>query len=415
MDIGTVIRALRPANDVPSSLPEFSRTRAVDLLGPGPVAWAAEAAVSTAAMMADFNQRDLLFPVADSVHASETALLTLLTNLGGGTIDLLAAAPIDGLTRDQVRRQIPVEQLIATLRLAQHHWLNLLVGHTAALGAPSELQWEIAEAVVLLFDQWVDQQYQRYVAERERFVLSDDARRRRVVEALIAAEPVDDQEVRDLLRLHPDDQHIAYVITPVDSLVGARDAADRLAAAIGPGRSTRSVVHPTEQGLWVWASGPRAAGSAAVDRLTDGGRLRVGIGSGHAGLAGFRRTHAEAMDAHRMTGRAGQQNVARYRDVALAALLSADPERAGWFVQNELGQLAGADLAMAELRDTLWAYFESGQRLVVAAAQIPVHRNTLLHRLNRIEKLIGHPVTARVAELQCALLLADTLGGTVLR
>ena len=208
--------------------------------------------------------------------------------------------------------------------------------------------------------------------------------------ALVAAEPVDEQEVRNLLRLNPDDRHIAHVITPVDSLVGGRAAAERLAAAIGPALRTHSVVrHPTEQGLWVWASGLWAAGSAAVDRLTEGGRLRVGIGSGDAGLAGFRRTHAEALDAHRMTGWVGQQSVAHYQDVALPAMPSADPERAGWFVQNELGRMASANPAMAELRDTLRAYFESGQRLVVTAAQIPIHRNTLLHRLNRIEKLIG--------------------------
>lgn len=54
MDVVAVIRALRPSGDVPSSLPEFSRAGAVDLLGPGPVAWAAGTAGATAALMADF-------------------------------------------------------------------------------------------------------------------------------------------------------------------------------------------------------------------------------------------------------------------------------------------------------------------------------------------------------------------------
>lgn len=283
------------------------------------------------------------------------------------------------------------------------------------VGAPAGLQRKIAEAVVLRFDQWVDSQYQSYVAERERFDLSDHARQRRVVEVLVAGEPADDQEVRDALRLHPDDQHIAYAITPVDSLVGGRDAADRLAAALGPALQARSVVrHSSHQGLWVWVSGPRVVDPAAADPLAAGGRLRVGVGSAHAGVGGFRRTHVEALDAHRITD-PGRGSVVHHRDVALAAMLSADPERAGWFVADELGPLADAAPAAAELRDTLRAYLDSGQRLVVAAARIPVHRNTLLHRLNRIEKLIGHPVTTRVAELQCALLLAATLGESVLR
>ncbi|MET0726585.1 MAG: hypothetical protein ABWY36_09565 [Leifsonia sp.] len=68
--------------------------------------------------------------------------------------------------------------------------------------------------------------------------------------------------------------------------------------------------------------------------------LLVGIGEPHQGADGFRRTYLEASDALRLAADLGHDGGVSYGDVALAILLSRDEERARWFVEHALGDLA---------------------------------------------------------------------------
>jgi DNA-binding PucR family transcriptional regulator len=67
-----------------------------------------------------------------------------------------------------------------------------------------------------------------------------------------------------------------------------------------------------------------------------------------------------------------------------------------------------------EERRTLLAVLDAQGGLAAAAAELGVHRNTVLQRLRRAEERVGHPATERVAELHAALRLADALGASVL-
>ena len=62
---------------------------------------------------------------------------------------------------------------------------------------------------------------------------------------------------------------------------------------------------------------------------------------------------------------------------------------------------------MGELRNTLRAFFATRMRIATAAERLLVHRNTLIHRLDRIEKLVGHPLSERTAEVQESLMIAE--------
>lgn len=61
---------------------------------------------------------------------------------------------------------------------------------------------------------------------------------------------------------------------------------------------------------------------------------------------------------------------------------------------------------MVENRNTLRAFFAAKMRIAPAAENLFVHRNTLIHRLGRIEEMLGHPVGERSAEVQAALAVA---------
>jgi DNA-binding PucR family transcriptional regulator len=102
--------------------------------------------------------------------------------------------------------------------------------------------------------------------------------------------------------------------------------------------------------------------------------------------------------------------VTHYDEVALEALLGQDERRAREFAHRELVGLDGGDERSRRLRETLQAYFGSGQNAAAAAARLGVHDQTVSYRLRTIEERLGRPVTARRAELDVALRLMELLG-----
>ncbi|MFI7400835.1 helix-turn-helix domain-containing protein [Streptomyces sp. NPDC049541] len=84
--------------------------------------------------------------------------------------------------------------------------------------------------------------------------------------------------------------------------------------------------------------------------------------------------------------------------------------------RNRLVDLTTAELRAQPdwpaLRDTITAWCESGFHLVRASAALHIHRNTVLHHMNKIEQITGRPLrehrTTTALHLAC---LADRLGG----
>ncbi len=86
--------------------------------------------------------------------------------------------------------------------------------------------------------------------------------------------------------------------------------------------------------------------------------------------------------------------------------MSADQERARWFVNEELGNLAESGPTLDDLRETALCYLETGRNLMDTARQLHVHRNTVVYRVAKIERLLGRPLDERPFAIQAALILA---------
>ncbi len=125
---------------------------------------------------------------------------------------------------------------------------------------------------------------------------------------------------------------------------------------------------------------------------------------GRRGIDGFRRSHFDAVATQRLMSRRPDLRVARFADVQLAALAIQDEQRARDFVARTLGTLAGAD---RELRDTLCVYI--GEQFSAARA-LYTHRNTVLNRLQRAERLLPFPLAGHGLEVGVALEIAQWLG-----
>jgi DNA-binding PucR family transcriptional regulator len=104
---------------------------------------------------------------------------------------------------------------------------------------------------------------------------------------------------------------------------------------------------------------------------------------------------------------AGELRVASFDDVQLVALAAADEERAAEFVARTLGDLASAE---PELRHTLRIYIREQFSASRAARALYAHRNTVLNRLQRAERLLPAPLEGRGLEVGLALEISHWLG-----
>lgn len=170
--------------------------------------------------------------------------------------------------------------------------------------------------------------------------------------------------------------------------------------------------------VWAWAGshGPPPATRASLERLRLPEGVRVAIGSPGFDVAGFRSSHAEAVQAHRIALLTGEDRpqVTWYRDQELASLLTNDLERARSFALRELGGLASSEPSVARLRETLRLYLQTWGSHVRTAELLNVHQNTVAYRIRRAEELRGRPACERRPELEAALLLVDRLGDEIL-
>ncbi|WP_166872743.1 CdaR family transcriptional regulator [Salinibacterium sp. ZJ450] len=314
------------------------------------------------------------------------------------------------LAEDIVARGIPLSDITQALRSMQREWLSLLID--AALGVRPDgigVVPALATSVTGTMDAWIGAATDAIVEERRRVYLAEQVRIRSAIELLVTAEPVDVEAVTQLLRIPLIGWHLSCAIGVPPGGTVERRVLDGLvhlfARVVG---SERMLRYETSAGtVHLWVTTDRPARTPRVEDLRVPAPLLVGIGEPHPGPDGFRRTFLEASDALRLAGSLGDNGGVSYGDAALAIVLSRDEERARWFVEHELRDLATDSPEMADLRNTLRTFFDTRMRIAPAAERLFLHRNTLINRLDRIQAVLGHGVAERPAETQAALVLAE--------
>lgn len=156
---------------------------------------------------------------------------------------------------------------------------------------------------------------------------------------------------------------------------------------------------------WAWFSTIKPPNRIEADTLAQlDPEATFGMGEPGEGVEGFRRTHRQARQALEIALHA-RLPYAHYREVALEALSSTDPARVRDFLDHELAPLERGTPTRAPLRETMHAYFQSGQNAAQTARKLGVHERTIAYRLNLIEERLGTPINSRRAELEVALRL----------
>lgn len=134
---------------------------------------------------------------------------------------------------------------------------------------------------------------------------------------------------------------------------------------------------------------------AALEARAPGGLVSAGLSHPATGLAALRESVREARDAVSIALELGSREQTTYHgDLKLYQLLLAvkdcNLDQMRRFYRDTMGPLIEHDERRGgELSRTLGGFFEANGNLARAAANLEVHRNTLVYRLERISELTG--------------------------
>lgn len=234
--------------------------------------------------------------------------------------------------------------------------------------------------------------------ERDELTHGSHAERRETVALLLDGAPIPRARAEQRLGYALTGNHTAAVVWS-DSHDGDLARLDRVAEAIGRTGGRPLSVLASSATRWVWTPGD--VDLNALDASAAAADIRVAVGTSGAGVDGFRRSHFEAITTQQMMARLhSRQQVARFTDVELVSLITADPDRTAEFVGRVLGDFAAAS---AELQDTVRVFVASQCNASRAAARLYTHRNTLLRRLARADELLPQPLAEHSVNVAVAL------------
>lgn len=331
--------------------------------------------------------------------------------------------------RRLAQRGVPVNALIRCYRLGQDSFLRWSLEELSRQSDDAEAVSSAALRIVAVASAYIDRVSQTVVAvyehERDLWLLSRGASRSARIRDLIDGRAVDVASAEDTLGYRLSQHHLGLVVwaerdhPAEDRLAGMEHSVLALAEALDC--AGRPLFAPCDElSAWAWLPmGPRrTVDSAVISTLVDGWErpVRVAVGEPHSGVAGFRRTHRQAVQAQAvaLAGRAPAPSCTAFGEVGPVALMCSDMDATREWVAEALGALAIDDDAHARLRETLRAFLASEGSYVAAAERLGVHRNTVVYRLRRAAEERGRPLRDDRLGLETALAVCHWLGAAVL-
>jgi hypothetical protein len=335
----------------------------------------------------------------------ERAVRTLMGDADDGGRAALAAAREVG--RRRAAQGVPLETVLRAYRLGGQVTWEALRAAAREGEAPgdSDVLLEVAGSVWHVNDVQCAALAEAYRAEERRLAGIDDQARQTVLDGLLGGrggDPVFVRTASELLAL-PLEGRLVCAVAPPDE-AGSPTLADPGARLLK--RGVRSV--------WGWRSGAQVGVVALGSRrVPDVLGWLAELAEGPVGVSAVVEGAASVASAWRLADTAartltpGQAQVVTIDDRLPEALLSSSPEIARLLVEQSLGRLLELPADERDvLLDTLTAYLAADGSPSRAAEALYCHRNTVMHRLRRIEQVTGRSVADPRARLlwQLALL-----------
>jgi DNA-binding PucR family transcriptional regulator len=330
----------------------------------------------------------------------------------GGRVPANLTPEVLGIAREAFRRGIE-QTVYTTYHAGQNvmwaYWMRTAFGLSQdpavlrqALAAGSRsVAGFVADMVAALSEQ--------LRRERAELARSSHARRFEVVSLILQSAPITAAHASAQLGYDLRRRHTAAVIW-TDPRRPDQAALAQAAEALGPATRARQVltVIASSSSVWAWLAAAADTDASTITAATAAHpAVRIAVGPAGGGASGFRRSHFDAVATQRLMSRRPDLRVARFADVQLVTLALQDEQRAREFVARTLGTLADAD---PELRDTLGVYIGEQFSASRTARTLYTHRNTVLNRLRRAERLLPLPLADNGVEVGAALEIAQWLG-----
>jgi hypothetical protein len=307
-------------------------------------------------------------------------------------------------TRLMARARIPVTAVLRFYRVSQpivwKAW-----GEAVRRALPEDRQQAVHDAGSSFMFAWTDRVadviVHEYQLERDRLAHATSAARIELVERLLAGATIDTGTARRTLGYQLEGWHIAVVLwtdegSDVDALLRLERAAARMAGDDRP-----LLVPAGSRTMWAWMHVFRPV---PLDS-----EISAACGDPGKGLAGFRTSHQQALQARRVSELSSGcgRRTTQFRDVEVQALCTADLERSRAFVRRILGDLAEGGETQARLRETLTTYLGAHWNQRETARQLGLHHNTVIYRLQKAQAALGRTLDDDPLAVALALRLAD--------
>jgi len=370
------------------------------------------AAVSAAADEPLRSEPVLAAEVAASTRANVLHWAASLERDPGRRVLAKLTPEVVGIAREAFRRGI--EQTVYTTYHAGQNvvWDYWMRTAFALSSDPAVLRQALAagsRSLAGFVDDMVAALSDQLRREHADLVDSSHARRFEMVSLILDSAPISADRAGTQLGYDLRRRHIAAVMW-TDPRRPDQAALAHAAEALGLATRARQVltVIASSSSVWAWLAAADDADISAITAATAAHpAVRVAVGPAGGGADGFRRSHFDAVATQRLMSRRPDLRVARFADVQLVTLAIQDEQRAREFVARTLGKLADAD---RELRDTLCVYIAEQFSAARAARALYTHRNTVLNRLQRAERLLPLPLAGHGLEVGVALEIAQWLG-----
>ena len=343
--------------------------------------------------------------------------------------------------RRLAQRGIPVAALLRAYRIGsarfQDWCLEELGRRTDSAAIVSATGLRIAEITATYIDRVSEEVLAAYEVEKENWLRNLSAARAARIRALLRGERVDVDASEVVLGYRLRQHHVGVVCWLPEaeaggsSLARLEDATSEVAPPAGggggagcqapaAGEARPNFLPQDESSSWAWLP-LGARDTFAVPALRGGARpgpgIRFAVGAVGAGVAGFRRTHRQALGAHAVALAAGRSGprMTSFGDVAPLALMSGSIELLRAWVLETLGPLADDDDHNARLRDTLRVFLQEKGSYKATAERLILHKNSVQYRVRKAAEALGHPIDEHRLQVELALLASQWLGATVLR
>jgi hypothetical protein len=310
--------------------------------------------------------------------------------------------------RRRAAQGIPLEAVLRAYRLGgQVTWEELLAVAREADGGLDPLLLEVAGSVWRTNDRHCAAAAEGYREEQRRLAAVDERARQEVLDGLLSGRGGDPAFVRgasDLLGV-PLRGRLMVVVAPADA-AGAPTLADPGPSLLRHGvRSVWGVRSDAQVGVIVLGASRECDVRRWLEELADG---PVGVSAVVEGAAAAASAYRLAETAAR-TLPAGVRRVVPIDERLPEALLSNSPEISSRLVGQSLGRLLELpEEERAVLLETLAAFLAADGSPTRAADALYCHRNTVMHRLRRIESVTGRKVTDARSRLLWQLALLGT-------